>query len=85
MRGNALKVDRMGRVLIPAAVRKRLSLEPGTELRLTEDGGKLILQPRQQALLEAQAIVRSFVSKGVSLVDELIAERREAERRELED
>ncbi len=85
MERNTLTVDPMGRVLIPAAVRKRLSLEPGTELCLREEKGKLVLQSRQQALREAQAIVRSFVPKGVSLVDELIAERREAARRELED
>ena len=44
----------------------------------------LHLQTKRQALLEAQALVREYVSIGRSLSEELIAERREETRREEE-
>ncbi len=45
------------------------------------EGGEIKLLTPKAAMLRAQAIVRQFVPEGVSLVDELIADRRrEAER-----
>lgn len=52
---------------------------------LGKEEGKLTLQTREQALRDAQAFARNLVAPGVSVVDEFIAERREAARRELED
>jgi AbrB family looped-hinge helix DNA binding protein len=79
------KIDELGRILIPARFRRELSIQPGSAVILRREGGKLTVQTREQALRDAQAFARSLVAPGVSVVDEFIAERREAARRELED
>lgn len=61
-----------GRVVIPADVRNRLGLEAGTALVLVETPRGLVLTSREQA----KTLVRAQLA-GVSLVDELIAERRD--------
>ncbi len=71
-----------GRIVIPAAYRKSMGLKPGEALvmRMDEDG--IHIQSRRQALARAQAQVRKYVPEGVSLVDDLIAERRREAKRE---
>jgi len=65
-----------GRVVIPAVMRAALGVGVGDTVLLRFDDGELrILTPRQ-ALRRAQELVRQYVPEGVSLVDELIAERR---------
>jgi hypothetical protein len=49
-----------------------------------EEGEIKLLTP-QAAMRRAQAIVRQFVPEGVSLVDELIADRRREAAREMEE
>ena len=45
--GNAMRttIDKAGRVVIPAAVRERLGLLPGTPLDVTADDGAVTLTP----------------------------------------
>lgn len=70
-----------GRVVIPAAIREALGLKDGDVLFARLEGGEIKLLTPTAAMLRAQAIVRQFVPQGVSLVDELIEDRRrEAER-----
>jgi AbrB family looped-hinge helix DNA binding protein len=70
-----------GRVVIPAPMREALGLKEGDVLFARLEGGEIKLLTPKAAMLRAQAIVRQFVPEGVSLADELIAERRrEAER-----
>ena len=65
-----------GRVVIPAVMRAALGVQVGDTVLLRFDDGELrILTPRQ-ALRRAQELVRQYVPEGVSLADELIAERR---------
>ena len=71
-----------GRIVIPAAYRKAMGLKGGDVLTVQMDEKGLHLQTKRQALLEAQALVRNYVSAERSLSDELIAERREEFRRE---
>jgi AbrB family looped-hinge helix DNA binding protein len=70
------QVGEGGRVVIPAAMRAALGLEVGDDVLLRLDGGDLRLLSAVQALREAQELVRSYVPRGTSLADELIAERR---------
>ena len=42
---------------------------------MTEEGS-LVLETREQGLRRARALVRKYIPEGVSLSDELIAERR---------
>jgi|HubBroStandDraft_6_1064221.scaffolds.fasta_scaffold185142_2 AbrB family looped-hinge helix DNA binding protein len=65
-----------GRVVIPAPMREALGLKEGDVLFARLEGGEIKLLTPKAAMLRAQAIVRSFVPEGVSLADELIAERR---------
>lgn len=65
-----------GRIVIPVQFRRALQIEPGDEVRLRMVDGELRVIGRKAAIEQAQALVRKFVPEGVSLVDELIAERR---------
>lgn len=71
-----------GHVELPEVMRAALGMKDGDPviLRLEEDGIRLVSLP--VAIKRAQAIVRRHVPEGVSLVDELIAERRAEARRE---
>ena len=40
-----LTIDAAGRLVIPAQVRRRLMIERGGVLTLTEDGGRIVLEP----------------------------------------
>ena len=76
------RVAEGGRIVIPAAARKALGIEPGDEVVLQlEDDGLRILS-RKQALRNLQDMVAKVVPPGVSLVDEFIRERREEARAE---
>ena len=77
-----VRVGPKGRVVVPAPIRKQLGLEEGTELMARVEGDGIVLEPRSAAIRRLQAHVREVVPEGVSLVDELIAERREEARRE---
>jgi AbrB family looped-hinge helix DNA binding protein len=75
------KVTQGGRIVIPADVRKRLGIEVGETVNLQEDGSTLIVSSSSAALKRLQQSLKGKVPAGVSVVDELIAERRkEAER-----
>lgn len=82
MEQSATKVDRHGRVVIPAEYRRALGLEEGDMLVLRLDDGLLQLMTRAEAIRRAQELVAKHTSGGTSLVDELIAERRAEATRE---
>ncbi len=77
-----LRINENGRVVIPAAFRKELGIKPGDEVILRLDDGELRITTMKQRIERAQRRARQYVKPGVSLVDELIAERREEARRE---
>lgn len=65
-----------GRVVLPAAIRSELDWRPGTRLMVTADAdGSVHLRPYRAA---ADALRGMFagVAPGISLADELSAERR---------
>lgn len=75
-----------GRIVIPASFREALGLKEGDTLLASLGNGEIRLLTIPAAVRKAQAIVRKFVPAGVSLVDELLAERRrEAEREHADD
>jgi DNA-binding transcriptional regulator/RsmH inhibitor MraZ len=81
-----VKLDGTGRILLPAKVRKELKLEKGAVVIGRLENEQLILWTRAQALREAQEYFSQFRKKSDKLwSDELIEERREEARRELED
>ena len=69
-------VSAEGRVVIPAAMRKALGLEPGSTVTFRVEGEELIMTTRLAAIRKIQALVRNAPTKKKgSVVDELIAER----------
>lgn len=70
---DVVEVGPKGRVVIPAAIRKRLGIEQGTRLAVLVDGEAVVLVPR--AAVE-QRLHSIFKGVPVSMADELIAERR---------
>ncbi len=77
-----LRINENGRVVIPASFRKALGINPGDEVILRLEDDEIRLSTLRSRLERARRHVRKYVKPGVSLVDELIAERREAAKRE---
>jgi AbrB family looped-hinge helix DNA binding protein len=77
-----LRLSENGRVVIPAEVRKALGVKAGDEILLEQGENGYRMTTRRQRIEEAQRHLRRFVTPGVSIVDELIAERREAAKHE---
>jgi AbrB family looped-hinge helix DNA binding protein len=77
-----LRINENGRVVIPASFRKALGINPGDEVLLRLEDDELRISTLRSRLERARRHVRKYVKPGVSLVDELIAERREAAKRE---
>lgn len=65
-----------GRIVIPAAIREAMGLKEGDRLVVRFEDGELRLMTKQLALERMRELVRKHVPPGVSLVDELIADRR---------
>ncbi len=80
--GYAIHVGPQGRVVIPAAVREALAIGPGDTLVGRIEDGQLVLEKREHILTRIQAMF-AHIPPAVSLVDELIAERRAEARREM--
>lgn len=70
-------LDKQGRVVIPADIREKLGLEPGTELSMWIEDGQLVIMSLDEALRRVRGILRKKAGNR-SLVDEFIAERRAA-------
>lgn len=72
------RVNENGRVVIPASFRKALGINVGDEVVLRIEDNELRITTLKRRLERAQRLVRKHVKPGTSLVDEFIAERREA-------
>jgi AbrB family looped-hinge helix DNA binding protein len=74
-----------GRLVIPAPMRAALGMKEGDKVLVRLEGSEIRIYTYQEAMRRAQELVRSFVPPGVSLVDELIADRRAEAAREMDD
>ena len=77
-----MRVNQNGRVVIPAHFRKRLGIRVGDEVVLQLHDDELRITTLKRNIERAQRLVRKHVKPGASLVDEFLAERREAARHE---
>ena len=80
---NVVRVGPQGRLVIPASIRRSMGIVPGEILLAREKDGQFVLEKRDQ-VLERLKTTFDNVPSDVSLVDELIAERREEAKRESE-
>jgi AbrB family looped-hinge helix DNA binding protein len=71
------KVSSAGRVILPAELRKELGIEDGADIVFSRTEYGIQITTLDQAIRQAQALVRRYVPEGVSLVDELRAARRQ--------
>ena len=76
------RVNENGRVVIPASFRKALGIKNGDEVVLRIEDDELRITTLKRRLERARRRIRQYVKPGRSLVDELIAERREAAKHE---
>jgi len=75
-------LGRQGRLVIPTALRRLLGFEEGDILVARPEEGRLILE-KQEAIKQRLKARFSQLPKGISLADELIAERGEEAKREV--
>ncbi|HEY4025821.1 MAG TPA: AbrB/MazE/SpoVT family DNA-binding domain-containing protein [Candidatus Dormibacteraeota bacterium] len=68
--------------MIPARLRRALDLEVGETLVARVEEDRLVLERPRAALARLQRAFREAVPEGVSLVDELLADRRAEVRQE---
>lgn len=70
------KIGPAGRVSIPASYLEALGLREGDDVQLELADRELRLVPKNEAIARVQSLVIKHVPKTVSLVDELIVDRR---------
>lgn len=71
-----------GRVVLPAEMRKELGIEEGSEVVISRTEHGIEIKTLAEAIRQAQELCAKFVKPGVSMVDELLRERREEAARE---
>ena len=76
MTSTAARIDRRGRITVPAAMRRALGLHPGLAVVLTPDDSTLRVVSLSERIRRAQERVRRYVPASRSLSRELISERR---------
>ena len=73
-----LKIHEDGKISIPAELRQKWNLEPGKELLLKEDGDVAILTKQKSTIDALKQEIKAVIPKEISLVEQLIKERRRA-------
>jgi len=66
-------VTTRGQLVIPARLRRRLGIRPGTAVSLTEDAGRIILQPITREYIQS---LRGSLKTKPSALDYLLEERK---------
>lgn len=82
MSSRAVRIVEGGKMVIPASFRRELGFKVGDSVIVEVANGELHVRSRDSAIADAQKRMRDLVPEGVSLVDELIADRRAEAARE---
>lgn len=77
MSSRAVRIVEGGKLVIPASFRRELGFNVGDTVIVEVVDGQLRIRSREDAIGSAQRMIRRLVPAGVSLADELIAERRD--------
>jgi len=76
------RIGAKGRLVIPVALREALGIGDGEVLDLRVIDGELRVTTLRETIRRVQERAKRFIKPGVSLADELSAERREAAKHE---
>lgn len=71
------RLEKSGRILIPAALRRRLGLSEGSAVIVkVDESGALQITSRSQALTKVRQELRKYIPAGEDLAEKLIRDRR---------
>jgi AbrB family looped-hinge helix DNA binding protein len=79
------RLNNNGRIVIPAEIRRQMGLEPGDTVLLSVEGDVLKVESHRARIRKVQESMKQFIPAGRALSGELIAERREEARQEMEE
>lgn len=79
------KVNDQGRIVIPVAIRREMDLKPGETVLMEIEDGVLRIESHRARIRRIQEEFKQYATPGTLASDELIAERREEARREMEE
>ncbi len=77
-----MRLGAKGRLVIPAKIREVLGMAEGEVIDLRVVDGELRIVTLRETIRRVQARAKQYIQPGVSLADELSAERREAAKHE---
>jgi AbrB family looped-hinge helix DNA binding protein len=79
-----ITVSSKGQLVIPAAIREELGIEPGTRVAVRREGARVILEPHSLvAKLRRIDELQGLTAGGPSMTDELLKDRRREREMEL--
>jgi AbrB family looped-hinge helix DNA binding protein len=70
------RVDKQGRLLIPADMRRQLGMEPGVAVTLMVDDGTLSVITLEAAIKRLQDTMRKYTKGRTGILDEFLRDRR---------
>jgi AbrB family looped-hinge helix DNA binding protein len=79
------RLNENGRIVIPAAMRKQMGLKTGDAVLMTLEDGVLRIESHRARIRKIQEEFKQFARPGVLVSDELVADRREEARQEMEE
>jgi len=79
------KLNDNGRIVIPAEIRSKMGIKPGDTLILTLEGDVLKVESQMARIRRIQESMHALIPGDRLLSDELIEDRREEARREMEE
>ncbi len=77
-----IRIGGDGRLVLPAAFREALGIKSGGDVVLSLDEDGVRITTMKLRIERAQRRARKYIKPGTSIVDEFLAERREAAKRE---
>jgi AbrB family looped-hinge helix DNA binding protein len=79
---NAAYVTSKGQLVVPARIRRRFGIKPGTRINFVEEGDRIIFQPVTKEYINSFCGIFKQKPGEKSVVQELIEERRAEKEKE---